>query len=69
MKLETGKTYLINHPRRGTLVMRVGSQCGDWASGVIVAGKANARLDYNEKVAGDRIDVRVDLLNSAVEQP
>jgi len=69
MKLETGKTYLINHSRKGVFVMRVDRQRGAWAHGIIVAGKANARLDYNEKLVGDRVDIRIDLLNSAVEQP
>ncbi len=69
MKLEDGKTYLINHCRKGVFFMRVDNQSDDWAHGIIVAGRTNARLDYNEKLVGDRVDVRIDLLDSAVEQP
>ncbi len=69
MKLENGKTYLINHPRKGVFVMCVDMVGDNWACGVIVAGRTNARLDHNEKFVGDRVDVRIDLLNSAVEQP
>ncbi len=69
MKLENGKTYLIDHPRKGVFVMRVDNHCDVWASGIIVDGKVNAMLDYNERSTGDKIAIRIDLINSAVEQP
>ena len=69
MKLENGKTYLVNHSRKGTFAMRVNGQCATWAHGVIAGGKANAMLDYNEKFAGDDISVRISHLQSAIEQP
>jgi len=69
MNLENGKTYLVNHSRKGTFAMKVNSQCDTWAHGVVAGGKASAMLDYNEKFNGDDISVRISHLRSAVEQP
>jgi hypothetical protein len=69
MKLENGKTYLVNHSRKGSFSMLIESQDDTWANGIITDGKANAMLDYNEKLKGEKITVRISFLRSAVEQP
>lgn len=68
MKLENGKIYLVNHSRKGTFAMRVSRQCATWVRGVIIGGKASAMLDYNEKIVGEDVSVRVSLIQSAIRQ-
>lgn len=69
MKLDNGKTYLINHARKGTFVMKIETQDDIWAYGVIVGGKADALLDYNVKTAGDPITIPISFIRSAIVQP
>jgi len=69
MKLENGKTYLVNHSRKGTFAMRVNSQCETWVHCVVTGGTAKAFLTYNEAHKGDEIGLRISHLLSAVEQP
>ncbi len=69
MNLETGKTYLVSHIRKGTFAMRVNKQDDTWTYGVVAGGKADAVLDYNEKEVNEPITVRTSFLESAIEQP
>ena len=68
MELENGKTYLVNHSRKGTFMMYIENQCDTWAHGSVAGGKANAMLNYNEKEKGEEISVRISHLRSAIEQ-
>lgn len=56
---EAGKIYKVTHSRKGIFTMRVDSVGEVWAQGVIVEGKANALLAYNEKFEGEPITVRI----------
>jgi hypothetical protein len=69
MKLESGKTYLVNCERKGTFMLRVTGQDNTWTYGVVAAGKASAMLDYNVKRAREDITCRTSFIRSAVEQP
>lgn len=55
---QAGKTYTVKHSRKGTFTMRVLDVAGEWVHGVIVAGRANAMLEYNERETGEDITVR-----------
>lgn len=67
MRLENGKTYDIIHSRKGAFRVFVESQSEEFASGIVVSGKANAILDYNVSRKGDQVDFRKSFLKSAVE--
>jgi hypothetical protein len=58
MNVEAGKSYLVKHSRKGTFAMRVDKLDDEWATGVVIGGKAKAMLDYNECDVGDEITVR-----------
>lgn len=69
-EMENGKTYKLNHLRKGEFVLSVISQDSTWVSGVIgviVSGKANAMLSYNVKETGEEITVRKEFLLSVEE--
>ena len=68
-EIETGKTYLVNHSRRGQFFIRVDRKCDDVVVGIITKGKTRALLGCNEKSVGDKIGMSTNLLLSAVEQP
>lgn len=57
-QLEIGAEYEVRHSRKGTFAMRVDKVNGEWISGVIVSGVANALMSYNVKEAGEAITVR-----------
>lgn len=55
---EVGKTYKIDHSRKGKFSLTVTSVSETWMTGIIVEGTANAMMDYNTKEAGEEITVR-----------
>lgn len=57
-KLEVGKEYEVRHSRKGTFRMRIDSVSGEWASGEITHGTANAMMNHNVKDKGESITVR-----------
>lgn len=67
VKFEVGKTYRVQHSRKGTFILRVTSQTDEWVTGTIMEGTAKAMLDYNVKEAGEDITLRLSFINSAVE--
>jgi len=67
--MKPGKTYLVNHQRKGTFMAKITGQSGEWTIGIIVGGKANAMMDYNIKEVGDEITFRTSHVSSAIEQP
>ena len=69
MTLENGKTYLVNHSRKGTFMFLVESQDDEWVTGTVTGGKASAMLDYNVKQCGEKITSRKSFIRTAVEQP
>ena len=58
MKLENGKTYLVNSQRKGTFMGQLLSSDETWATLVIVGGMAKAMMDYNERNRGEEVTVR-----------
>ena len=68
--LTVGKTYLINHTRKGTFVgkLKSVSDNGDWADIQITGGTANAMLDENIGYIGDTITCRISFCRFT-EQP
>lgn len=58
MNYENGKTYIINHSRKGTFGLHVESQDDEWLYGYVAGGTAKAIMDYNVKETGERIAVR-----------
>lgn len=57
-EISAGKTYRINHTRKGVFVARLTSVDDVWATGVVVSGKARAMLDYNEREVGEEVTIR-----------
>jgi len=57
-KLIIGNEYEVRHTRKGTFCMTVENINGEWISGKVSAGIANALMSYNVKDVGDEITVR-----------
>lgn len=58
---EVGKTYHVDHQRKGKFTLKVTAVDDTWATGTIVAGRAGAMLPYNEVETGELISVRISL--------
>lgn len=67
VKFEVGKTYRVQHSRKGTFILLVTSKTDEWVTGTIMEGTAKAMLDYNVREAGEDITLRLSFINSAVE--
>lgn len=65
MEYILGKTYEVNHSRKGKFSIEILSQNDEWLTGIIKKGMAGAMLDYNEKGEGEKITIRKSLINSA----
>ncbi len=59
--VEVGKTYLVNHSRKGTFTARMTRVDDTWATGVITGGHAGAMLDYNDRDKGEEVTMRLTL--------
>lgn len=59
--LKLGKTYSINHRRKGIFIGKVKAVHGDTAEILITEGKAGAVCNYNEKEAGEIVKIRESL--------
>lgn len=57
---QIGKTYAVDHSRKGKFQMRVTDIRNEWVDGVVTAGKAGAMLRYNEVPAGEEITIRAE---------
>ena len=60
MKPEIGKTYDVNHSRKGKFRIRVTAVTETWVEGEILHGVAGAIMDYNTRGAGEKITVRIE---------
>jgi hypothetical protein len=59
VKLEKGKTYSVDHCRKGRFTLKVKSVDGEFVRGAIVAGTAaTISMSIDDYVAGDDITVR-----------
>lgn len=56
---QVGKTYRINHIRKGIFAGRVISSGDDWVTVEIVSGQAGAMLPENVVDTGEEITVRL----------
>jgi hypothetical protein len=56
---EVGKTYIVNHSRKGRFTAKVHAINGEWADLEIVAGRADAMLPENRAGKGEGITVRL----------
>ena len=56
--MNIGTVYLVNSSRKGTFAGRLVSVDGEWATLVVVGGKAKAMLEYNERHRGEEVTVR-----------
>ena len=61
--LEVGKTYTVNHSRKGAFTGRLLGFDDTWATVLITDGKAKAMLDYNEREEGEEVTVRKSFCN------
>lgn len=58
MSIEIGKTYQVNHQRKGRFTLHITSASDEWVDGVVVSGVAEAALQGNEREAGEPISIR-----------
>ncbi len=58
MAVEVGKTYAVDHQRKGKFVMQVTSRDDEFVTGIVVQGKAKAMMRYNEREVGEEVTVR-----------
>lgn len=56
--MEVGKTYKVNHSRKGKFTMKVTYVDEEWATGVITDGHAKGRMHYNYVMTGESVTVR-----------
>ena len=61
MELQIGKIYDVFSSRKGKFRFKLTDQCKDFATGIILKGKANAILQYNERSKGEEVSVRKEL--------
>ena len=61
MELKIGKIYDVVSVRKGKFRFKLTDQCKDFATGVIIEGKAKAILEYNERSEGEEVSVRKEL--------
>lgn len=62
--LEVGKIYEISHARKGRFTAKILSVQGDFCTAGILDGKASARLDYNVRLTGEEISMRISLIRA-----
>ena len=54
-----GKTYKINHARKGRFTVKTIEIDGEWITVEIVSGVANAMMEYNVAKSGEQITLRI----------
>ncbi len=61
--LQAGKTYLVDHVRKGQFSLRITEVGGDWVVGVVVAGTARHISSENVWVGGvgTKLTIRIAL--------
>ncbi len=57
--LKVGKSYKVNHSRKGKFILKVTHLTDTWATGVVAAGKAEANLPHNEREQGESVTLRI----------
>jgi len=60
MSIEVGKTYLIDHSRKGTFIAKLLKDDGTWLTVEIVKGRAHyiSTMNVGRGVVGDVITIR-----------
>lgn len=58
MAVEIGKTYKIDHSRKGKFTGRVLRMCSTWATVLVVDGHAAAMCQHNEAEPGEELTIR-----------
>ena len=66
--MEIGKNYKVSHSRKGVFEMKVNDVSGEWVTGIITSGYADAICDHNEVWEGEEITIRISLA-SFIETP
>lgn len=63
MKPEVGKTYHVDHVRKGKFTIKVTAVNGEWVEGVIIGGRVKyaSAAHSNEGYVGDAVTVRTTL--------
>lgn len=69
MILETGKTYLITHSRKGTFMAKIEGQDSTWTDAIITGGQITTCLYSNVCKVGKHVGFRTEWVTNAVEQP
>lgn len=59
MNIEAGKTYLVDHSRKGRFAAQVIRFDETWADLLVTSGRAGAMMRYNEAGPGEKITVRI----------
>ena len=67
VNLEVGKTYLINHSRKGVFAAEVSKIREDWLDCVVIEGFTNTTLLENVCYMGDSVSLKRQFIISATE--
>lgn len=63
--LEVGRIYKINHRRKGVFIARILAVGDVFCTALILDGKAEAKLDYNDRFTGEEISMRISFIHAA----
>lgn len=69
MYLKVGDTYEIEHARKGNFAFRVTDINGEWSTGVVTRGVADARRIELKSFVGDNVMVRNSLILACRKVP
>lgn len=58
MQIEIGKSYIVNHARKGRFAGKLVRDEGEFVEILISSGKATAMLKENEADPGEKITIR-----------
>lgn len=67
MEFIVGKTYEIDHKRKGLFKITITETNEEFLSGVITEGTTKTMLAHNTRTAGDDISIRKSLIKTAKE--
>lgn len=56
--VEVGKTYAVDHSRKGRFQLKVTKVNDEWVYGTVVEGVAAAQMEYNMREVGESVTLR-----------
>ena len=60
---EVGKTYEVNHARKGEFVLAITAVNDEWITGNLIEGEPRYLLDCNKRIKGEELTIRRSFCN------